>query len=167
MLQGFFEVLLIMKLSELKKELASHKDWNVKFVLPSGEFVPVHGHVTEVARIDKKYVDCGGTFRTDSFCRLQTWVADDLKHRLTAGKLLGILNKASEFLETEEIDVDVEHEMGVITQFPLESVKISIDALLLQLGERHTACLAMEKCLPSEPKAVQFKPIPVLKGFTK
>src|SRR3954467_12967011 len=119
-----------MKLCELKIELASHKDWNVKFVLPSGESVPVHAHVTEVARIDKRYVDCGGTFRTDSYCRLQTWVADDLKHRLTAGKLLGILNKAADFLATEDIDVDVEHELGVITQFPLESVKLSIDALV-------------------------------------
>jgi hypothetical protein len=158
-----------MKLSELKKEFAGHTDWNVKFVLPSGESVPAHAHVTEVARIDKKYVDCGGTFRTDSFCRLQTWVADDSKHRLTAGKLLGILNKAAEFLETEDIDVDVEHEMGVITQFPLESVKLSIDALLLQLGERHTACLAMEKCLPPEPKpqSIQFRPIPSIKPLTK
>jgi len=158
-----------MKLNELKKELAANKDWNVRLVLPNGESVPAHAHVTEVARIDKKYVDCGGTFRTDSFCRLQTWVADDFKHRLSAGKLLGILNKAAEFLQTEEIDVDVEHEVGVITQFPLESVKLSIDALVLQLGERHTACLAMEKCLPPEPKSqpIQFKPIPVIKALQK
>jgi len=54
----------------------------------------------------------------------------------------------------------------VITQFPLESVKPSIHALVLQLGERHTACLAMEKCLPPEPKAqsIQFKPIPVIRA---
>ena len=94
---------------------------------------------------------------------LQTWVAEDLKHRLTAGKLLGILNKAAEFLETEDIDVDVEHETGIITQFPLESVKLSLDALLLQLGERHTACLAMEKCLPPELTPVQFKPLPTIR----
>jgi hypothetical protein len=151
-----------MKLSELKRELAGHKDWNVRFVLPGGETVAAHAHVTEVARIDKKYVDCGGTFRTDSFCRLQTWVADDLQHRLSAGKLLGILNKAGSFLETEEIDVDVEHEVGVITQFPLESAKPSIDALLLQLGERHTACLAKEKCLspPTQAQPVAFKTLP-------
>ena len=57
-----------MKMNALKKDLASHKDWNVKFVLPSGKSAPAHAHVTEVARIDKKDVDCGGTFRTDSFC---------------------------------------------------------------------------------------------------
>jgi hypothetical protein len=155
-----------MKLSELKRELAGHKDWNVKFVLPSGETVPVHAHVTEVARVDKKYVDCGGTFRTDSFCRLQTWVADDLQHRLSAGKLLGILNKAASFLETEELDVDVEHEVAVITQFPLESVKPSVDALVLQLGERHTACLAMEKCLQpaNQAQPLNFKPLPKIRS---
>src|SRR3954451_22210006 len=111
-----------MKLSELKKELGANRDWNVRFVLPDGNTVPAHAHVTEVARIDKKFVDCGGTFRTDSYCRLQTWVADDVQHRLTAGKLLGILNKASSFLE-EDLEVDIEHELGVISQFPLDSVK--------------------------------------------
>lgn len=151
-----------MKLHEFKKLLADNPDWNLRFVLPDGREVPAHAHVTEVARIDKRYIDCGGTFRTDSFCRLQTWVADDLHHRLTAKKLLGILNKAVSLLESEDLDVDVEHELDVITQFPLESVKQGLDALLLQLAPRHTACLAMEKCLPAPPKAatIQFKPLP-------
>jgi hypothetical protein len=53
-------------------------------------------------------------------CRLQTWFADDVDHRLTAGKLLKILDKAKSFLASDELDVDVEHEVGYISQFPLE-----------------------------------------------
>jgi hypothetical protein len=152
-----------MKLSEFKQYLAANPDWNLRFILPTGSSIPAHAHVTEVARIDKKFVDCGGTFRTDSYCRLQTWVADDVQHRLTAGKLLGILNKASSFLE-EDLEVDIEHELGVISQFPLDSVKVGIDAVLLQLGTRHTACLAEEKCLrpPSPAPKMNFKPLPVI-----
>jgi hypothetical protein len=151
-----------MKLHELKKHLASNPGWNLRFILPNGTPVPAHAHVTEVARVDKKYIDCGGSFRTDSYCRLQTWVAEDVQHRLTARKLLGILNNAASFLETDDLDVDVEHEFGVITQFPLQTVKLGLDALLLQLAPRHTACLAMEKCLPPSAQAstLPFKPIP-------
>ena len=61
-----------------------------------------------------------------------------------------------------------EHELDVITQFPLESVKQGLDALLLQLAPRHTACLAMEKCLPSPAPSplTQFKPLPTFSPTT-
>jgi hypothetical protein len=111
-----------------------------------------------VARIDKRFVDCGGTFRSDSFCRLQTWMADDFDHRLRADKLLRILDKAASFLGTDEIEVDVEYELGVITHSPVVSATISPDAILFNLEERRTACLAPEKCLPPA-EFRKFKPI--------
>ena len=83
-----------MKLHELKNVLVQNPAALVRFQLPNGDFVPAHAHVTEVARIDKRFVDCGGTFRTDSLCRLQTWFADDVDHRLNAGKLANIFTLA-------------------------------------------------------------------------
>jgi hypothetical protein len=74
-----------MKLSELKKSLAKNASRNIRFILPTGSKIPPHAHVTEVARIDKKYIDCGGTGRTDTICRLQTWFQDDTDHRLKPG----------------------------------------------------------------------------------
>ena len=138
-----------MKISELKKALANHADSVVRFALPNGVSVPAHAHVTEVARTDKHFVDCGGTVRQESMCRLQTWVADDREHRLNAGKLLKILEKAKALLKTDDLDVDVEHEVGFISQFPLESVSVSGLEITLQLGTRHTACLAMDQCCPA------------------
>ena len=148
-----------MKLTELKKSLNERPDANVRFHLPNGDFVPAHAHVTEVARIDKRFVDCGGTLRNDSLCRLQTWFADDLDHRLTAGKLLKILEKAKSFLESDDLEVDVEHETGYISQFPLESVEVLQDEIILHLAERHTACLAMDKCLPASKPMSDFNPL--------
>jgi arsenate reductase (thioredoxin) len=148
-----------MKLTELKFFLSQNPDANVRFHLPNGEFVPAHAHVTEVARIDKRFVDCGGTLRNDSMCRLQTWFADDTDHRLTAGKLVKILDKAKSFLVSDDLEVDVEHEVGFITQFPLESAEILPDEIILHLAERHTACLAMEKCLPPANPASDFNPL--------
>jgi hypothetical protein len=148
-----------MKLTELKKSLNEHPDANVRFHLPNGEFVPAHAHVTEVARIDKRFVDCGGTLRNDSLCRLQTWFADDIEHRLAAGKLVKILEKAKSFIESDDLEVDVEHEAGFISQFPLESVEVLPDEIILHLTERHTACLAPDKCMPASKPLSDFNPL--------
>jgi hypothetical protein len=110
-----------MTLAELKPQLSQNPDLPVRFHFANGQAVAAHAHVTEVARIDKKFVDCGGTLRNQSFCRLQTWVADDYDHRLKAGVLLKILEKGAGFLRTDDIEVDVEHELEYITQFPIAS----------------------------------------------
>ncbi len=148
-----------MRLTELKKRLGENPGADIRFHLPNGDFVPAHAHVTEVARIDKQFVDCGGTLRSDSLCRLQTWFADDVDHRLTADKFLKILDKAKSFLVSDDLEVDVEHEVGFISQFPLESVEVLPDEIILHLTERHTACLAMEKCLPPAKPASDFSPL--------
>jgi hypothetical protein len=149
-----------MKLAELKTILSQNPQKHLRFILPDGSNVPPHAHVTEVARIDKRFVDCGGTFRTESFCRLQTWFADDVDHRLDAAKLLKILGKAASFLETDDIEVDVEHEAPVISQFPVLAVEPQNDVLLIKLGSRNTACLAMDKCGVPPTQSISFKPIP-------
>jgi hypothetical protein len=150
-----------MRLSEFKKVLSENGGRNIRFVLPTGTKAPPHGHVTEVALIEKKFVDCGGTFRTDSLCRLQTWFADDTDHRLTAVKLLVILDKAAAFLGADDLEVDVEHEAPFVSQFPIEKVEHDGDALSVHLGIKHTACLAEDRCLPPNlNKPNVFAPLP-------
>lgn len=139
---------IFMKITELKIELNKQPAAHLRFVLPNGEMIPAHAHVTEVARIDKRFIDCGGTLRNDSHCRLQTWFSDDLDHRLTAGKLAKILEMAATVLGPDNLEVDVEHEVGVITQFPLETVEAAGGEIILRLSQRHTACLAPDKCKP-------------------
>ena len=148
-----------MKVTELKDELNKFPQANVRFILPNGESVPAHAHVTEVARIDKRFIDCGGTLRNDSLCRLQTWFSDDVDHRLTAGKLAKILDKAGPILQSDDLDVDVEHEAGFITQFPMDSVEVLPGELILHLTERHTACLAMDKCKPAQQPISDLNPL--------
>ena len=147
-----------MKLHEFKSILIQNPTAQVRFLLPTGEFAPRHIHVTEVARIDKRFIDCGGTIRTDALCRLQTWFSSDVEHRLVAGKLLKILGKAENVLLTDDLDVDVEHEVGFISQFPLEAVETAKGEIIFRLGVRHTACLAEDKCLPP-PKRSEFDPM--------
>ena len=151
-----------MKLIELKNSLSQHPDKTLRFVLPTGSKVPPHVHVTEVANVQKRFVDCGGTLRTESTCQLQAWGADDTEHRLTAGKLHTILDKGKKLFESDEVDVAVEYEAPFISQFPIKTAEPEGEALLLVLGTRHTACLAEDKCLAPAPKSLAFKPLPTL-----
>ena len=141
-----------MRVSELVKALTEASSSTIRFRLPSGELSPAHAHVTEIARINKRFIDCGGTLREDALCRLQTWVADDYDHRLTAAKLAKILEKAHTVLGDQDLDVDVEHDMGFVTQFPLASVDLIGSEAILNLQGRNTACLAPELCCPTPPQ---------------
>ena len=144
-----------MRLSDLTHILTSNPDKQLRFALPSGELTPAHAHVTEVARVDKKFIDCGGTFRNEAVCRLQTWVADDYHHRLVAKKLVGILEKAGQILGAEDLEVDVEHDLGFVSQFPVDGARCVGEELIIQLVGRNTACLAPEKCCPPQPTEAQ------------
>ena len=50
-----------MKLSEVKSALKSLE--TIGFQLPDGSLVPSHFHVTEVGKVSKHFIDCGGTLR--------------------------------------------------------------------------------------------------------
>lgn len=154
-----------MTITELKKLLAENQEKTIRFILPTGSKVPPHAHVTEVAQIDKRFIDCGGTARTDSLCRLQTWYADDTEHRLTAEKLLKILGKSREIIKDESLEVEIEHEAPFISQFPIESAEARDDSLVFKLGVKHTDCLAKDRCLPPPAASREFKftPLPALK----
>jgi hypothetical protein len=154
-----------VKLSEFKKALSENSCRNVRIMLPTGSKVPPHAHVTEVARMDKKFIDCGGTQRTETTCRLQAWFQDDTDHRLTAGRLLAILEKSAPILETDDLEVDLEYEAPFIAHFPLEKAGADGDELVVCLGIKHTACLAEDKCLP--PNLNQPSVLTRLPDFTK
>lgn len=139
-----------MKTSELQNILAAHRDHQLVIMLPDGGRVPAHAHVTEVGRIDRHFIDCGGTVRRSSFCCLQVWVADDTDHRLTAGKLADIIGRAAA-IDVPALDVEVEYEDGLISQFPVLDAHANDNTVTLSLGTKHTDCLAKELCLPASP----------------
>ncbi len=152
-----------MNITELKALLADNVDKTVRFVLPTGSSVPPHAHVTEVAQIDKRFIDCGGTERTESLCRLQTWYADDTEHRLSAGKLLKILNLSRRIIDNDSLEVEIEHEAPFISQFPIANTEARADSVVFHLGLKHTDCLAKEKCgVPQQSVTLNFS-LPSLK----
>jgi hypothetical protein len=115
-------------------------------MLPGRGFVPEHYHITEVGRLQKDFIDCGGTIRSLSSCLLQIWVADDTDHRLKTTKLAKIMEVATPVLKSDGLPVEVEYEDGAISQYPIAAVEVTPSGLLFHLGTKHTACLAPEKC---------------------
>lgn len=135
-----------MNISELKNLLGQHPVKRVSFLLPDMTTIPVHFHITEVGHIQKNYIDCGGTLRASSACVLQAWVANDEDHALSAGKLAAILKLADKILPSDDLQVEVEFEAPLISQFPVASADVTADAVVFHLATKHTDCLAKEKC---------------------
>ncbi len=137
-----------MTITDFLTELRSHADKPVRFLLPDGGLIPAHFHITEVGHVLKRFIDCGGTRRKLETCLLQTWVHDDVDHRLVAGKLAMIFDKAGDVLPHHDLPVEIEYEDGVVAQFPVEDAEIIDDMLVFRCGWKHTDCLARGICLP-------------------
>ena len=135
-----------MTVRDLLMFLEQNPGQQMHWMLPDGSFVPTHYHITEVGRVQKDFIDCGGTRRSQVSCLLQIWVADDTEHRLESTKLTDILTLAASVLKSDDLPVEVEYEQDSIAQYPLGGVEQTPSGLLLSLGSKHTACLAPEKC---------------------
>jgi len=135
-----------MTLSELKSLLAKHSERYFRIALPDGAAVPVSFHVTEVGRIDKTFIDCGGTLREKTTCQLQVWVGEDYDHRIETGKMAGILDKGKSLLPDDAVPVEIEYEDRVISQYTIEGHDLTDDAVVLKLAHKHIECLAPELC---------------------
>ena len=135
-----------MNLSAFTQYLLAQPDRQIGFVFDDGELIPGHFHVTEVGHVAKRFIDCGGTERKVETVQLQVWLGNDEDHRLTAGKLAKIIASAQPLLPSNELDVEVEYEGCVISQYTIERALDAGGKLLFQLADKHTDCLAKEAC---------------------
>lgn len=128
-----------MKLSEIKDKL--NKLEKIAFQLPNGELVPNHFHVTEIGKITKHFIDCGGTVRKEEVVNFQLWNANDYDHRLHPEKLLDIIKLSERVLEIEDLEIEVEYQADTIGKFGLD-----FDGQNFLLTNKETDCLAKDKC---------------------
>ncbi len=132
-----------MKLSEFKTILQAQP--TIAFELPNGKQVPAHFHVTEVGAIDKRFIDCGGTMRTEKVVNFQLWEANDYDHRLHPEKLLSIIKLSEDKLGLTDEVIEVEYQGDTIGKYGIAQKG---DVFLLTALT--TDCLAKDKCgIPS------------------
>lgn len=135
-----------MTIKEFKKILENNPDARMHWMLPDKSFVLDHYHITEIGKVRKDFIDCGGTVRNSASCVLQIWVADDTHHRLKTDKLADIIRMAEDVLGSEEIPVEIEYDNGVISQYPVTDWESTPSGPLFYLGGKRTCCLAPDKC---------------------
>ena len=135
-----------MNLDTFVAVLTANPQAALHLMLPDGSFVPAHFHVTEVGRVQKDFIDCGGTMRSATACVLQVWVADDTGHRLDAAKVAKIIQIGMPLFPSLAVPVEVEYEQGGVTQYPVRQAEVTPSGVLLRLGSKHTACLAPDRC---------------------
>ncbi len=144
-----------MTLSAIKSELK--KANTIAFQLPNSELVAPHFHVTEVGKVTKHFIDCGGTIRTEEVANFQLWEANDYDHRLHPEKLISIIELSEKTLGIPDLEIEVEYQMkDSIGKFGLE-----FDGTHFQLTSKLTDCLAKDNCgIPEnqlQPKVGQWK----------
>lgn len=139
-----------MKLSEVKNKLNDLK--TISFQLPNGELVPNHFHVTEVGKITKNFIDCGGTVRNEEVVNFQLWNANDYDHRLHPEKLLDIIELSEKVLGIGDLEIEVEYQADTIGKFGLD-----FDGKNFLLTNKQTDCLAKDNCgIPAEKPKVKL-----------
>ena len=135
-----------MNLDTFVAVLTENPQAALHLMLPDGSFVPAHFHVTEVGRVQKEFIDCGGTRRSTTACVLQVWVANDTHHRIDTTKLAKIIQIGTPLFPSMTLPVEVEYERGAVSQYPIHEAEVTPSGVLLHLGTKHTACLAPDHC---------------------
>lgn len=139
-----------MRISEIKKHLSEIE--TLRFVLPNGSFVPTHFHVTEVGKITKDFIDCGGTVRHEEVANFQLWTADDTDHQLKPEKLTNIIALSEKVLAIGDLEIEVEYQSDTIGKYGLE-----FDGVNFILSNKQTDCLAKDKCgIPQEKPKIRW-----------
>jgi len=147
-----------MKLNALKEILNDIS--SIRFVLPNGNVVPIHFHVTEVGLIQKRFIDCGGTLRNEEYINFQLWEADDFDHRLAPQKLISIIESAEKTLHLPDAEIEVEYQGETIGKYGL-----TFNGISFILTNKKTACLAEDACgIPSQKNRINLSELPTKGG---
>ena len=134
-----------MKLHELQSMLAEYPNTFPRFVLPDGDYIPAHAHVTEVGHVVRNFIDCGGATGKEEKVVLQTHVGDDFDHRLRSDRFSKILQLGTRVLPHTDLDVDVEYDCCVVAQYPVVAARPEGEHLDFILQRGRTQCRARER----------------------
>lgn len=142
-----------MKLSQFSQILAGQE--KISFTLPSGDLVPSHFHVTEVGKVIKHFIDCGGKERLETVINFQLWEANDYDHRLHPEKLVQIIELSKNKLSLPDAEIEVEYQAGTIGKYGID-----FNGTSFTLINKMTDCLAKDACgIPQEKPKMKLSEI--------
>jgi Family of unknown function (DUF6428) len=131
-----------MTFHDLENVLKANPELFPRFVLPDGDYIPAHAHVTEVGHVVRNFIDCGGLTGKDEKVVLQTHVGNDTGHRLRSDRFAKILRLGDRVVPSADLDVDVEYDCCVVAQYPIAKATPDGEHLNLILRRSRTQCRA-------------------------
>jgi hypothetical protein len=131
-----------MRLLDLQSALTANPKRLPRFVLPNGDYIPAHAHVTEVGHLVRNFIDCGGLTGKEEKVVLQTHVGNDTDHRLRSDRLAKILGLGNRVIPSADLDVSVEYDCCVVAQYPIMEAQPRGQYLDLILERGRTQCRA-------------------------
>ena len=134
-----------MTLHDLQNALEANPKQFPRFVLPDGDYIPAHAHVTEVGHVVRNFIDCGELTGKEEKILLQTHVGDDTDHRLRSDRFAKILQMGNRVIPSADLDVDVEYDCCVVAQYPIAEAAPDGEHLNLILQRGRTQCRARER----------------------
>jgi len=139
-----------MTLSEIKNHLKNLQ--TIGFELPDGSLVPEHFHITEVGKVTKNFIDCGGVLRKEEKINFQLWNANDYNHRLHPEKLINIIELSEKTLNLKDVEIEVEYQGETIGKYGLD-----LNGTNFLLTSTATACLAEDACgVPTQKPKIKL-----------
>jgi hypothetical protein len=136
---------LDVTLDGLLNALEANPKLLLRFVLPSGDYIPAHAHVTEVGHVVRNFIDCGGLTGKEEKVVRQTHVGSDTDHRLQSDRFAKILRLGNRIIPNADLDIDVEYDCCVVAQYPIFEAAPDGEHLNLILRRGQTQCRARER----------------------
>ncbi|MDG4812634.1 DUF6428 family protein [Hydrogenovibrio sp. 3SP14C1] len=135
-----------MFFTEFQRILKEHSSKRLKFVLPDGNSVPEHFHITDVGSVFRHFIDCGGQLREESYVQIQLWLGADKEHRITSETATKILQQSQPVLnkiqQLESCEVMIEYQTMLTALYSIREMKNTEAEIIFFLEATKTQCLA-------------------------
>src|SRR5437764_14804319 len=99
-----------MTLRSLQNALEANPGRFPRFVLPNGDYIPAHAHVTEVGYVVRNFIDCGGLTGKEEKVVLQTHLGSDDDHRLRSDRFSKIMQLGNHVMTNTALHAYFEYE---------------------------------------------------------
>lgn len=119
---------------------------SIEFYLPNGKQIPAYFHITDVGSVFRHFIDCGSQVRNESYVQIQIWLGKDTEHSLNGETVLKILSHCDVVLDKlpdlQSTDVIIEYKEELTSQYPIEHIEQTGQAVKIYLTSSETQCLS-------------------------
>lgn len=147
-----------MKTNQFTKTLQENPNKALFFEYQTGQYLRTDYHITEIKNVNFDTVDCGGIRNQWSEVHIQLWENEipEPNHGVDtdkAMKIFDVVNRSRETYPESEIKFEYGNSSFPTAVLPVNQIKDTGDALIVQLVADQTTCKAKDRATTPEEKA--------------